>query len=226
VNTPIPIELQQRMLSGIAALVQAGCCLFATTGVYANQTTCGALNITQFGPYDYRTQSSLYKVVVDHHFTPDIEALLIRSNGLPPGGDLSYTLRSIPNHHRALVAVTRYGQRWNDKGLQFSVECYFDRAVRFRPDDTIVRGLYANFLASKNRRDEAATQLDAAVFHAGENPLSHYNIGLIYAELGQFDKALAQAHKVIALGSPGAELENQLRRAGKWQDAGQPQAPR
>lgn len=214
------------MLSGIAVLIQAGCCLFAPKVVYANEAVCGALNITQFGPYDYRTQRAQYKVVVDHHFTPDIEALLLRSNGAPPGGDLSYTLRSIPNHHRALVAVTRYGQRWKDKDLQFSVECYFERAVRFRPDDTVVRGLYASFLVSKNRRDEAVTQLDAAVNHAGENPLSHYNIGLIYAEVGQFEKALAQAQRAMMLGAPGGELEKQLRRAGKWPDSIMPEAPR
>lgn len=184
----------------------------------ADAVTCGELNITSFGPFDYRTDQANYKVVVDHHFTARIEALLLGSNGLPPGADLSYTLRSIPNHHRALVAVARYGERWGDKYLQFSVPCYFDRATRFRPDDTVVRGLYAHYLTSKGRKEEAARQLDMATHYAGENALSHYNIGLLYMELGLHEKALTQAHRAKALGFPRTDLEELLKRAGKWQE--------
>jgi tetratricopeptide (TPR) repeat protein len=207
-------------LPGAQALLA---CIVATTLVFhgaakADAATCGELNITSFGPYDYRTDRALYKVVVDHHFTPDIEVLRLRADGLPPGGDLSYTLRSIPNHHRALVAVTNYGKRWGDQRLQFPVACYFDRAIRFRPDDTVVRGLYATYLISKNMRKEAIQQLDVAVHFAGDNAFSHYNIGLIYLELEQFDKAAAQAHRAKALGFPGDMLETRLKQLGKWQD--------
>jgi tetratricopeptide (TPR) repeat protein len=159
-----------------------------------------------------------------HHFGPEIEALVKGGSG-GLGGDLSYVLRNIPNHHRALVSLMRYGDRWKDYNLEYSVECYFDRALRFRPDDTVVRALYAQYLGRKNRRTEAVEQLDAAVRYAKDNGFSHYNLGLIYLELGQFDKALAQAHRAGELGFERPELMNQLKRAGKWRESAEhPQA--
>ncbi len=207
-------------LAGLAATLVV---LSAPAPALADAGNCGDLYITQFGPYDYRTERDKYKVVVDHHFTPDIEALMLRNDGLPPGGDLSYTLRCIPNHHRALVSVMRYGQRWGDQRLQFPVACYFDRALRWRPDDTVVRGLYANYLISKNRRDEAVQQLEAATNYAGDNGFSHYNIGLLYLEMGLYDKAFEQDQRARSLGFQRTQIEEQLKRAGKWQE--RPAAP-
>ena len=45
-------------------------------------------------------------------------------------------------------------------GAKFTVECYFDRAVRFAPDDTVVRVLYATFLAKAGREAAAVVQLE------------------------------------------------------------------
>jgi hypothetical protein len=180
---------------------------------------CGDLNINSVSPWDYRTDRNVpdFRTVEIHHFGPEIEALVKGGSG-GLGGDLSFVLRRIPNHHRALVSLIKYGERWKNYNLEYSVECYFDRAVRFRPDDTVVRGLYAQYLERKNRRSEAIRELDAAVDHAGNNAFSHYNIGLVYLELGQFDKALARAHRARELGFERPDLENRLKRAGKWRE--------
>jgi len=200
-----------------ARLLQALCVLaICSPPVWAQANeACGALNITSIGPYDYRTDKKSMKVVEDHHFTPEIEALMRGGSG-GLGGDLSYTLRSIPNHHRALIAVAKYGERPKHANLQFSVECYFDRAVRFQPDDTVVRALYAQYLHRKKRSSEAMTQLDAAAQYAKDNGFSHFNIGLMYFELGQFDRAVSQAQRARELGFERTELEDLLKQANKW----------
>jgi hypothetical protein len=53
---------------------------------------------------------------------------------------------------------------------------------------------------------------------AKENPLSHYNIGLMYFDLGAYDEALAQAHRARALGMERDELEKMLKSRNKWKE--------
>lgn len=181
---------------------------------------CGLIFTDHFGPFDYRRRGSAVKTVEEFHFTAAVETLRSGQSGYI-GGDLNYTLRAVPNHHRALVALVRYVEREKSdqlRGMDFPVECYFDRAIRFMPDDTVVRALYAQFLHKRKRTDEGLRHLDYAVPHAGDSPLSHYNLGLIYLELGDPAKALVQAHRAQILGAPQTGLADQLKAMGKWQE--------
>lgn len=197
---------------------------FAATAALAQTapSNCGdprQHRAAQFGPYDYRTDKSKLGIVEDYHFTPAVEALVRGSTSTLPGSDLSYTLGVFPNHHRALLAMVRYGQKMKSPqppGARYSVDCYFDRALRFRPDDSIVRMIYANYLSKSARTPEAIQQLEQATADAKNNAFSHYNIGLIYFDLKQYDRALVQAHKALSLGFPQTALRDQLQSVGKW----------
>lgn len=185
---------------------------------------CGTLR-NHFGPFDYRVQrGEALNVVEKVHFTPGIENLSGKGGTTTVeyvAGDIGYTLRVFPNHHRALLAMTRLSeQRKTDQppGAGYSTECYFIRAMRFVPNDTVVRGLYAQYLVKHNRKDDAIRQLDIASELAADNPLSHYSIGLLYFDLGRFDRALDEAHKAKALGLERQELAQLLKRANKWQE--------
>lgn len=184
------------------------------------EAKCGNPFQSWFGPFDYRNASKAdLKIVEEVHFTPRIEQLQKGDRLL--GDDLNYTLRVFPNHHRALIAMTRLAQR--DKTMQpekssHTIECWYDRATRFRPDDTVVRVLFAQYLGKERRTDEAMVQLDTATQNAKDNPFSHFNIGLMYFELGNHERALQQAHKAAALGMPRPELANMLKREGKWRE--------
>jgi len=159
-------------------------------------------------------------VVEEFHFTPEIEAGLRGRNG-PIGGDIDYTLKASPNHHRALVTLSRLATRLKTErlpGMDWPVECYFDRAIRYRPDDAVVYMLYAQYLHQRQRTGDATRQLENALRHAGDNAFTHYNIGLVYVELGQHASALAQAHKAMAMGFPRTELADQLKRSGHWRE--------
>ena len=102
--------------------------------------------------------------------------------------------------------------------MNWSVDCYFDRAMRFAKDDMIVRMIYADYLGRANREAEALAQLDYVARTAGDNPFTHFNLGLIYLEIRQYDKSLAQAHIAMQLGLKRTELRDALKKAGKWSE--------
>ena len=186
----------------------------------ALSSTCGPLE-NAYGPFDYRTAQDKLKIVEGAHFTAPVEAL-IKGNAGYLGGDLDYTLRASPNHHRALLAVMRFGEKTKSSqppNLRYSVECYFDRALRFRPDDSVARMLYATFLAKQNRIPEASSQLSKTAALAGDNAFTHYNVGLVYLDMKNYANALAQAHRAYSLGFKKAELKDRLQKLGRWKDA-------
>jgi hypothetical protein len=184
--------------------------------------SCGNPFVHTFGPHDYRVeQGRNRKIVEDYHFTPRVESLISGLSG-SLGADIDFTLRAFPNHHRALISMMNLGARLKSSmppGAQFSVECYFKRALQFRRDDTIVRMIYAKYLASTGRKAEAVRQLEIVVQSSQENGFTQYNAGLIYFEMGEFDKALLQAHRALSLGfEMQGGLKQQLQAAGKWSE--------
>ena len=181
---------------------------------------CGSL-ANAFGPYDYRKDTSQIAVVEQYHFSPEVETLLKGMTSGSAGGDIDYTLRAFPNHHRALMAAIRLGEKESSpqpKGMRYPLECWLERAVRFAPDDTVARLIYVSYLIKSKRPADANSQLEKAEASAQDNPFSHYNIGLLHLELKNYDKALRQAHRAMAMGLSKPELADALRRAGKWQD--------
>lgn len=186
----------------------------------SNFSPCGSLD-NPYGPFDYRLQKGKLSIVEQYHFTPNVENLVTGKSSTYVGGDLDYTLRASPNHHRALMAMMRLGEKQKTpqpQGLSYSVECYFERALRFRSDDSIARMIYATFLFKNKREAEAIKQLGLASESAGDNPFTHYNIGLIYLDLKKYDLALVQAHKTYGLGFVQPALREQLKKLGKWKE--------
>ena len=177
-------------------------------------------------PEDYRRPSKRLALVEAYHFTPAVESLLRPMQG-SFGGDINYTLWGYPNHHRALATLVRLGIRERTdkpRGSQFTIDCYFRRALRFASDDHIVRMLYADYLGKVDRKDDARAHLAYVAAEAGDNPLTHRNLGLIYLELGAYDEALVQAHRAERLGMPPGPLRAALERAGRWRDDDAPAA--
>ena len=195
--------------------------IFTSSPAFAQAvgSSCGTLTSPgQYGPYDFRTDRDKVQIVLINHFTPATEALLPSKLG-PPGGDIDYTLRALPNYHLALIAMMRLGEKEKTsqpKGSTHSIECWFERAILFRPTDAVVRMIYSTYLNSKGRIPDANTQLEFAAVYAKDNAFTHYNIGLHYLDLKNYDKALVQAHKATALGWTQTELRDQLRAVSKW----------
>lgn len=197
--------------------------LIASTNLYP-APFCGELEQPGiYGPYDYtNSDDRQYKlpIVEIAHFTPNIENL-IKGNSGTLGGELAYTLRAFPNHHRALTAMSKLAIRDktpHPRGSQYSALCFFDRAIRFKPNDPTVRAIYSNHLVKLGKTDEALEQLNIAVNLQPENPAINYNLGLAYMQKKDYEQARTHAKKAYELGFPLPGLKNKLKEAGKWED--------
>lgn len=206
-----------KIIYGITVLIISA----VSTNLHATPF-CGELT-NAYGPFDY-TDSNDKKhklpVVEQHHFNSNVEKLISGQTGYL-GGDLDYTLRAFPNHHRALVAIAKLALREKTRkprGAQYSAECYFDRAIRFKPNDGAVRTIYSNHLMKLGKPDEALVQLKEAVNFQPENPNINYNLGLFYEQRKDYEQAKIYAKKAYELGFPLPGLKNKLMEAGKWED--------
>jgi len=208
-----------KTLSGIALLI----ILVAATNLQAADSYCGELdNIGQFGPYDYTDplNNTNLRLVESAHFTSNVKRLQSGNTSAFVGADIDYTLRSFPNHHPALIAMTKLSfkeKTSRPKGAKYSIECYFDRAIRFKPGDGIARMVYGNYLLQLDgRRDDAFEQYHEAVRIQPENANINYNLGLIYMKRKDYEQSIVYAKKAYELGFPLPGLRNKLMKTGKW----------
>lgn len=195
--------------------------------------SCGGSLNNGFGPYDYRLHANSEDarsnpnnplfLVHSAHFRPEMEAL--RHGGQGPKSSVApefdYTLRAFPNHHRALIALMRLAKREGTdqpKRLRWPVECYFERAIAWTPDDVVVRMLHAKFLTDRKQATAARAALSSALGLAADNPLTHHNIGLLYLELGDVADALQQSHRAASLGMLQQTLKDRLVAGGHWKE--------
>ncbi len=176
-------------------------------------------------PIDYndKTKDSLSKIrlVERYHFTPKVESLQEGESGAIEL-DLAYTLRQVPNHYRALATMARwqaingYSIGMEAKSI-YSADCYFRRALTFRPEDPNLHVLYGIYFHQAGKHDEALREYKLAESLGPANAELHYNMGLLYAEKDEFDAAREHAIKAYSMGYPLVGLRNKLKRAGEWQ---------
>lgn len=214
-----PSNSRRGTLKGLRYLAHASLAMMLLTATTVSEANvCGELAFG-YGPYDYRRDKDKLKVVEQYHLNADVEYLRSGMSSAFPGGDLDYALHTFPNHHRALRAMDMLGRKEKSaqpKGARYSVECYFDRAIRFAKDDATVRMLYGVHLVARNRKKEGIEQLKAAESLGATSANLHYNLGLAYFDVGQHDSALEHAKKAYDMGFPLPGLREKLKRAGKW----------
>jgi Flp pilus assembly protein TadD len=212
--------MEVAILLALLALFFSVIC-FAETRTGVNSAACGSLTKTPggYGPFDYsdpQIRAEKLYVVESYHFTPDVEQLRAGKSSTV-AGDLDYTLRAFPNHHRALNSMARLGlAKGNMSGARYSVDCYFDRAIRWRPEDPVVRGIYANYLFKKGDTVGARQQYDEALRLGPNSPEISYNAGLFFVAQKDYDRARALAKVAYAGGYPLPGLKNKLQEAGEW----------
>lgn len=178
---------------------------------------CGDL-VNAYGPYDYRTERDKLVIVESYHFTPDVEALRSGKTGTL-GGDIDYTLRASPNHSRALIAIANLGRTLNTDrppGANYTIGCYFDRAIRFAGNDPVVRLIYGTYLSRIGKPQEAVKELEVAVTLDESNANIHYNLGLIYLDLKNYPQAREHARRAYALGFALPGLRKRLEDLRQW----------
>ncbi|WP_163834592.1 tetratricopeptide repeat protein [Spartinivicinus ruber] len=186
---------------------------------WAGEFECGSLK-NQYGPFDYtnpRHFKEKLSIVEQFHFNRDVETLNKGMTGAVIG-DLSYTLKAFPNHHRALFSVVKYYTQPNVEldRKYLSAECFFDRALRFKPDDAVVHMLYGIYLHKKQKYDEALKKYQNALRLSPNFAELHYNLGLLYIDMKKLQEAKNHAQKAYQQGYPLAGLKQKLNAAGVW----------
>lgn len=175
-----------------------------------------------FGPFDYTKRIRYAKelhLVESAHFNSNVEQLKGGAKSqYNLAGDIDYTLRAFPNHHRALNSLIRYrvlNGPYTDPVLQ-QPECYLLRALNFAPEDANTLMLYALYLHKMDRFSEALPHYERALQLAPENLQIQYNLALLLAEMGQYEQAKQYAKAVYAQNYPLQGLKKRLQRAGVW----------
>ncbi len=179
---------------------------------------CGSLERRQ-GPWDYTNpqDQSMLALVEEFHFRNDVFMLRGSLNGLT--NNLSYTLGRFPNHHRALDALSRLAVRegTNQPGTaEYSINCYFERAMRWRPRDVGVRLVHAIHHYRSGRVDEAIAEAREGLKLAPNSAELHYNLGLFLVKKGDYAAARRHAQQAYRQNYPLPGLRQQLERVGQW----------
>lgn len=214
-----------RSLSGLRTRPLSTAALFgvlfvsAISGIaHADESDCGDLR-NAYGPFDYRTVPEMNRFLVEkEHFTPEVERL-IKGNAGYIGADLDYTLRAMPNHHRALLSMTNLSFKEGTerpRGSRYTVACWFDRAIRLAPDDGKMRSVYGYYLSRKGRSKEAIEQFKLALEYGQDDGNTHYNLGLVLFNVKEYDESLAHAKAAEERGFPLQGLKNKLQSINKW----------
>ena len=187
-------------------------------GSWAQAEDCGSLT-NAFGPYDYthpKDKIEKLPIVERFHFSEKIEQLKGHQHSV--AGDLDYTLRAFPNHHRALIAMTNLQLSYppGSKAPFRSIRCYFERALRFKPEDVNVHMLFGSYFFRKGDFTEALKRYKNAEEIDQNFSELQYNIGLLLVEMKNYSEAKKYADLAYGSGYPLKGLSNKLKQAGKW----------
>ena len=193
--------MNRTILVGAALLSFAGSNALAAycEDIHPNYRNGGG---TKFGPFDYRDatlqkreRGTPLQLVEEAHFTEKVRTLKGGNTSQYPGGDLSYTLWAFPNHHQALLTLINYTVKYNNERppqMSFSTECYFKRAIQWRPDDSKAHSVYGIYLFKKAKFQESITRFLEAIKLDPSNFKAHYFLGLVLRQLGDPDWAIKE----------------------------------
>lgn len=203
------------------------CLAFFVAGTASGNdlVNCGSLD-NAYGPFDYTNPSHFrdkLPVVERAHFTTEVENLQGHAKcarkGCQVAPDISYTLRAFPNHHRALMAMVRYHLEGRDKThpMGYTPNCFFQRAIRFQPNDGTVRMIYGYYLSKTGKVKDAIDQYETAVELMPDSAEAHYNVALMYTDSEDYVLARKHARRAYELGFPLQGLRRKLERKNQWE---------
>jgi len=193
--------------------------LTSQTAVAVLPDYCGSLK-NGYGPFDYTNpyhRAEKLPRVEGAHFTPPVEQLRYGKTG-EVWNDIDYTLRTFPNHHRALYAMMRYHLKLDKpiepyragRAVLLPIKCYFLRALEFKPSDSMVHMLYGMYFHKINKPQKALGRYKEALRLNPDQVEAHYNLGLLFFDLKDYDAAREHADKAYSLGYPLSGLKNKL----------------
>jgi len=177
-----------------------------------------------YGDYNDPAQQVRLHTVETNHLNSDVLHLKRGQTATNLSKDLAFALRQFPNHPAALSAMAEWQlkNRIPDDPVEnvWTADCYFQRAIAFRPNDPVVHLIYGIYLHKAHRLQEAERAYQSAEESGAGGADYFYNRGLLEVDLGNLDKAEECAQKAYAMGLPLPGLRDKLARARAKQGPG------
>ena len=163
------------------------------------------------------------KLVEGAHFTAGVRQGKYGNAGSLEG-DLDYVLRHFPNHPQALFVMGKLqaGDQFNPrKGSRkdyfyWSIDCYLKRAIEMGnnyPDTYLVAAILTH---RKKEYETAESNYLKSISLSEESIEAKYNLGLLYFDMSQYDKAKKYAKEAYQAGYPLQGLKQKLKSKNNW----------
>lgn len=186
------------------------------------------------GPWDYSDPANhrpsgdapkgRAKLVENVHFKPAMRDLNTKKyTPARLSGEFRYTLGIFPNHYVALNSLSKLEKHYGGRPaegykesapLKLVADCYFQRAMLFKPDDARVYVVHGIHLHDRGRFSEAIKAYETAESLGEASIMFAYNFGLVLADAKQYDRALEYAQRAYGGGYPLPGLAKKLEAAG------------
>jgi tetratricopeptide (TPR) repeat protein len=127
--------------------------------------------------------------------------------------EYAFMLHYFPNHPRALQLMGELSIQMEQTSRAMK---YFERALSLYPDDAVTYGLYGKFLHKMGLYQDAVKQYQKAAALDNHHAEYHYDLGLAYFALKDFDKANRAAQIAYQQGISLITLKEQLIAANAW----------
>lgn len=213
---------RRTMQSLIAAALMSAPQLYAS-GDESIDVPCPEIGFDPNNLHDYRARESTnfvrwsYRDNWNAHTRPAMERLAAGERSHRVMADLNFTLRIWPNHVPALLALTEYSVNGGSAFEFAPAECYFYNARRHFENDITVAILEGQMHWKRGHKRRAETAFKSALEINSQSVDAHYQLGLLYFEIGDFAQSLMHAQIAYELGYPLPGLRRKLEEAGRWQ---------
>jgi len=174
----------------------------------------------QAGGHDYYNPGSDTDVKANmvnaHHFhlQPAFDAMKT-GNWRSAWENFEFILRFAPNSPQALNGISQLCVlKW--KSPLCDADSWFDQAIAINPSIATTWVLYGIHLQRKKLPDQAVEKFKHALELRPDDINGHYNLGLAYFDMKDYDNANKQAQMSYALGAPLPGLREMLKRVGAW----------
>lgn len=175
------------------------------------------------GPYNYYTADPHEKLLLGSVEGNHLNLLRQKTRHPDPYlvfGECDFVLGKFPNHPEALYLCTEQSvtrAKRPEMGKR-----YLDRAEQLFPEVASTEVIYGMYLHRLGKYKDAVEKYQRALELDPASRNAHYNLGLTYLALKEYDRANTQAQEAYALGHPSPGLREGLKRAGKWNPAAAP----
>lgn len=129
--------------------------------------------------------------------------------------DFQFILNYFPNHPEVLYRMIDWGEQCGKPNVP---EQRIKQAIETYPDAAQTYTIYGIFLHREGKLKEATEQYHHALELTPDSGQTHYNLGLAYFELGDYEAARKQAKAAYQGGFPLPGLKQKLSSVGQWKE--------